>query len=450
MGQLGPGRVCINNRNRWWPRVYVAGFVMLLVTAALLTGSMRDTAAATALPKQTHWGGFMDEDVTHANLHGAVGTWTVPSVTCAPNENSAVAVWVGTGGDIRTKDGQETLYQDGTTSACHAGSPIYYAWQQQFGAPNLAQQAGLSKHYKPALVLGCKPGKICFAVSIRPQDQISASIVDRGIETHWSIDDIRNGRRIWAHSSIWRTDFQHKHSSECIVEDPERFSTNGGLIPFSQFGRVVFTTCEAIDQSGHIWNINSPGLPKHWKFSELSVISNYSAVAIPSEHPLAVTRVGTVPTTTGTTTTTGSTQSVSLAALCTNSLTEDNAQNGCPYVGSTTVNSSTFNYAVLVKNNNQSVLPSIWDLVDFRTTTCSSVDLTFGLPDNGGQPGDRASIEVVSGSGVPQAATTTYGQIRTLHANLGNGIWSIRNAATRSSDQIAINGVAACSSSNGN
>lgn len=139
---------------------------------------------------------------------------------------------------------------------------------------------------------------------------------------------------------------------------------------------------------------------------------------------------------------------VSLGTLCAG---DDSVytRNGCPYNGATTIGDSTFNYSILINSNGDSVTPSYWDLIDFPATTCSSIKLTFGMPDNGSKPGDTASIEVVTETQAAQVASVSYGNTATLTATLDGGPWSLENSASNADDEIAINGTAACTSASG-
>jgi hypothetical protein len=264
---------------------------MVVLATGIVASDQFQAVSAAKRATVTNWAGFVDK-AKNPDLHGAVGAWTVPRVVCAAGETSRLAVWVGIGGDYRTTNGVETLYQDGTDSDCLNGLPRYYAWQQQFGEPNLAQKVSRRvKRYPAQLVLGCDPQSetICTPLSVQPGDKISASIVDRGLETHWSISDDRHGKGLWTHSSFWRTDYQHKHSGECIVEDPEVLDGDQ-LFTLPEFGRITFSKCETIDPAGRIRSIDSASLPAGWTFAKESLIDYGSAVATPSTNPLAVTR----------------------------------------------------------------------------------------------------------------------------------------------------------------
>ncbi len=168
----------------------------------------------------------------------------------------------------------ETLYQAGTDSDCSKGNAIYYAWQEEYGYPDYVTQR----------VLGCAANVTCFAVNVKPGDTIKVSIVDRGLDTHWSLTDVRNGRTLWTHGSLWPTRYQHRHSAECIVEAPKGSE-------LADFAGVQFSNCQAVDQAGTLWDMVAQKLPAHWIASELEMKPAETVVAVPSVNPLTVSYV---------------------------------------------------------------------------------------------------------------------------------------------------------------
>lgn len=138
-----------------------------------------------------------------------------------------------------------------------------------------------------------------------------------------------------------------------------------------------------------------------------------------------------------------------LSTLCANHEVQLHAVNGCPYLGTSQIGFDAFERAILIEDNNESVLPTYWNLIDFPATSCSSINLTFGMPTDGSQPGDTASIQVTAQTLAPQSATVGYGQTAKLEATLDGHPWSLENAATSTDDKIAINGVASCSTPSG-
>jgi hypothetical protein len=140
---------------------------------------------------------------------------------------------------------------------------------------------------------------------------------------------------------------------------------------------------------------------------------------------------------------------VPLATLCSNPEVQLHAVNGCPYLGTSQIGFDDFERAILIEDNNESVLPTYWNLIDFPATSCSSIDLTFGMPTDGSQPGNTASIQVTAQTLAPQSATVGYGQTAKLETTLDGHAWALENAATSMEDKIAINGVASCSTPSG-
>lgn len=141
--------------------------------------------------------------------------------------------------------------------------------------------------------------------------------------------------------------------------------------------------------------------------------------------------------------------SVPLATLCENHEVQSHAVNGCPYPGTSEVGFDAFERTILIEDNDESVLPRYWNLIDFPATSCNSITLTFAMPTVDSQPGDTASIQVTAQPLAPQSASVGYGQIGKLEATLDGHPWSLENAATSTADKIAINGVASCSTPSG-
>ena len=139
---------------------------------------------------------------------------------------------------------------------------------------------------------------------------------------------------------------------------------------------------------------------------------------------------------------------VSLGTLCHHKNVQINAQNGCPYKGEAKIGATKFPYLILIENNNQSVYPAYWDLINFPRTSCQSVRLSFGMPASGSKPKDTAWIKVVTKDGV-QSLSVKYGQVTTLTATTYGDAWSLKNSATSAIDQIAITGTGSCATSSG-
>jgi hypothetical protein len=86
--------------------------------------AVRDPRYGSQRGTSTHWSGYA---VSGTNANQVIGTWTVPSVSCAAGENSWSSPWVGIDGDV-----SNTVEQVGTDSDCRKGTPLYYAWYEMY------------------------------------------------------------------------------------------------------------------------------------------------------------------------------------------------------------------------------------------------------------------------------------------------------------------------------
>jgi hypothetical protein len=259
----------------------------LLATGAVLglcsLGAIATAAAAPGgLPyiPNHHWAGLVMSDSAQPSLHGSVASWIVPTVVCSKAENSNSAAWTGIGGYTSlTKTTAESLYKDGTNSDCSNGTPTYYAWDQQYGAPNIFQTSRPKLFKSPSFPTSYTERLLSHA--IKPGDVISASVIDRGPQIHWSMTDTRSGRRRWTARGRWFAHLQHKHTAECVIEAPLLASHNGSVAPLSDFGQVQFSTCDAMDQSGKLWNMTGQMLPVNWTLNLLAFESSSAVQAAP-------------------------------------------------------------------------------------------------------------------------------------------------------------------------
>lgn len=99
------------------------GLVALLPTAPAVA-SGRAPKRTFGRSTSTNWSGYA---VPGTDARHVIGTWTQPSVTCAPGENSWSSPWVGIDGNTSS-----TVEQIGTDSDCQNGAPLYYAWYEMY------------------------------------------------------------------------------------------------------------------------------------------------------------------------------------------------------------------------------------------------------------------------------------------------------------------------------
>jgi hypothetical protein len=135
---------------------------------------------------------------------------------------------------------------------------------------------------------------------------------------------------------------------------------------------------------------------------------------------------------------------VSIAVLCNNPKVNINTDNGCPDSGSTQVGNHVFPYKVLVSDNDSSVYPTFFNLIDFPATTCRSITFTFGMPQDASQSGDTGYIEAVEQTLDPQVGHVGFGALRTFRVALDGHPWFLENSASSGADGIAINATASC------
>jgi hypothetical protein len=75
------------------------------------------------------------------------------------------------------------------------------------------------------------------------------------------------------------------------VEAPLIENAHGKLAELADFGSVQFSNCQAVDQSGDLWDMMVQKLPAHWTASEVEMEPAKTIIAAPSVNPLVVTRM---------------------------------------------------------------------------------------------------------------------------------------------------------------
>ena len=259
----------MSSTGRTFRRMFLFASTLLLLAGTIC---LQTASAAPPRPSNSNWAGYVVQDSSRSDLRGSFGSWIVPKIECVAGENSVSSTWVGLGGDTVTgKSTVETLYQTGSYAACINGSPHYYAFAEDFGAPNLAQDIASGHYDTKPVVLGCPTSELCpTATSVQPGDAITASVVDHSTNTRWTIADSRDGADVWSHSKFWLT-HAHRHTAECIVEDPVLAGIHA--VNFPAFQSVSFATrCKAM-LSGNVWSVSASSLPNGWKAHRFNVVS---------------------------------------------------------------------------------------------------------------------------------------------------------------------------------
>jgi hypothetical protein len=153
----------------------------------------------------TNWSGYA---VLGSSFTSAKASWTVPTATCSSGDQYA-AFWVGIDGYSST-----TVEQTGTDSDCVGRNPSYYAWYEFYPHPSFE--------------IG--------SLSIKPGDQMSASVTYSGSEFTITIEDVTTGKSYTKSSTVSGA---KRSSAEWIAEAP-CCTAGGGILPLADFGTVLF------------------------------------------------------------------------------------------------------------------------------------------------------------------------------------------------------------------
>jgi Peptidase A4 family len=172
-----------------------------------------------------NWSGYADSSKTTGKFTQVGGSWTVPTVTCTP-EDEIESSWVGLDG---LTDG--TVEQTGTSAQCFENTPVYYSWYEMYPA-----------------------GTVVLGSTVKAGDKISASIVRTGDSYKISLTDSTTSGNSGSETETCATTTCLDTSAEWIVERPEYSTT--GIVPLADYGSTGFTKAKV--NSTKV--INSSGL----------------------------------------------------------------------------------------------------------------------------------------------------------------------------------------------
>ena len=179
-------------------------FAVLPAAPALADGAHHGPRHTVGRGTSTNWSGYA---VPGTGATHVIGTWTQPSVTCAPRENSWSSPWVGIDGDT-----SGTVEQIGTDSDCQNGTPVYYAWYEMY--PKFP---------------------VNLSLAIKPGDTVSASVTTGGRGSFTlTIRDTTTGGSFTTTQKLKNAKLG---SAEVIAEAP----SSGGVLPLANFGTVGFS-----------------------------------------------------------------------------------------------------------------------------------------------------------------------------------------------------------------
>lgn len=182
-------------------------------TAQFVPGLARASGIANTVDEFSYnWAGYADTSPTAQKFTKVSGSWTVPAVTCTP-EDRATSEWVGLDG-AQTTD--ETVEQGGIASQCFEGTAIYYSWYELF--PNATVVVGQT---------------------VAPGDKISASVTRSGASYTLKLTDSTHTANSFSHTATCALTTCLDESAEWITERPAYGTT--GILPEAQFKTATFT-----------------------------------------------------------------------------------------------------------------------------------------------------------------------------------------------------------------
>jgi Peptidase A4 family len=197
----------------WAGRATLTAAAAVAVALMVLAGGVSSARAAgmthalkhkIARGTSTNWSGFA---VDGTGATKVTGTWSEPSVSCAPREKSWSSPWVGIDGDTSS-----TVEQTGTDSDCRNGKATYYAWYEM---------------YPKSLVV--------ISMAVHPMDSFTGTVVYSGSSFTLTLTD--NTTRA-SFSTVQVAKSAARSSVEWIMEGP-----SNGLL--SNFGSVQFSGASA-------------------------------------------------------------------------------------------------------------------------------------------------------------------------------------------------------------
>jgi hypothetical protein len=167
----------------------------------------------TTKAQSFNWSGYADGSLKGKTKAGTFtkvsGSWTVPAVTCTP-EDRITSNWVGLDGLS-----DSTVEQDGTVSWCFENHAVYFSWYEMF--PKSTVEVGKT---------------------VKAGDKISASVSRKGSAYTLKLTDSTHSANSFTKTASCKTSTCLDESAEWIVERPA-FAT--GIVPLAQFTTTGFT-----------------------------------------------------------------------------------------------------------------------------------------------------------------------------------------------------------------
>jgi hypothetical protein len=168
-----------------------------------------------------NWSGYATSNTTAQSFSSVTAGWTVPSVTCSP-ENRLDAVWVGLDGWA-----DSTVEQLGTEAQCFQGTAYYYTWYEMYPA-----------------------GTVVEGQSVQPGDKITATVNRAGPNYTLTLTDATTPANSFTATSSCAVTTCLDESAEWVVERPSY--TNVGDAPLAKYNAPIrFTSARAGGTAGN-------------------------------------------------------------------------------------------------------------------------------------------------------------------------------------------------------
>src|SRR5665213_3464772 len=187
-------------------------------------------ALASTIPNQasSNWAGWVATAVPRSarvasHFTTVSGSWVQPAATCAPQQRTFAAFWVGLGGYA---PGSKALEQIGSEADCSSqGELFYYAWYELVPRP-------------PVTIARLK---------ITPGDSISASVHVSSDHVTLTLTDDTTGALRFIKRTAMHAPVPDTSAAEWIAEAPASCSGNEHCRPLrlTNFGQIGFTAASA-------------------------------------------------------------------------------------------------------------------------------------------------------------------------------------------------------------
>jgi Peptidase A4 family len=177
-------------------------------------GAVHTVVKGTGKAASVNWSGYVDTNLTSPPAHGTFtkvsASWTVPKVTCTP-EDRIDSDWVGLDGAINS-----TVEQDGTTSQCFEGHAVYYDWYEMY-----------------------PKGTIEVSMKVKAGNKVSATVSRSGSAYTLSLTDHTTSAASFTKHATCSTSTCLDQSAEWIIERPAY--SDSGIVPLAVYAKTTFS-----------------------------------------------------------------------------------------------------------------------------------------------------------------------------------------------------------------